>query len=486
MVAIVNKRPEQMGLAQLIDAFLAHKEEVVINRLNYIYKRLEARLHIVAGLIKAVSVMDDIIRIIRASKNKADAKVQIINAYDFSDAQAEAIVTLQLYRLSSTDINILEAEYKDLSKQKNEIFATLNNSELLKQLINKELSAINDEFKIERRSKIEAEIAEIELDKTDLITNEAVKISVSQHGYIKRVSLRSFNMSESDMPGLKENDHLIGSLEVQALDTLLLFLDNGSYVYLPVFEINEHRWNDLGSHISSYAKNTQGVNIVSVLVVSDFSSEAYITMVSKLGKVKITKLDQYEVVRYSSAISSMNLKDDTLVSAYVTYSDDDLILLTKFGFYNYYNNDEISVTNLRSQGIIGINLGKDDEVVSSFAINKDSSHVIVLNEKGGLKRIKLADLSKFKRTVKGEMIFKQTPTNPQFIRYGRAVVNDDIIVFYDDKSLSVNVVDIALMGIDQSFSRPLTLKNNWYLVSQIIRVLYKAPILVNEQTSLEI
>lgn len=486
MVAIVNKRPEQMGLAQLIDAFLAHKEEVVINRLNYIYKRLEARLHIVEGLIKAVSVMDEIIRLIRASKNKADAKVKIIEAFDFSDAQAEAIVTLQLYRLSSTDITTLESEYKKLSKEKNEIFATLNNADLLKQLINQELTAVNDEFKVERRSEIQAEIAEIELDKTDLITNEAVKISVSEHGYVKRVSLRSFNMSESDMPGLKDNDHLIGSLEVEILDTLLLFLDDGSYVYLPVFEINEHRWNDLGSHISSYARNTQGLNIVSAIVVSDFSSEAYITMVSESGRIKRTKLDQYEVTRYTSAINSMNLKADKLVSAFITYTDDNIMLLSKAGYYNYYHNSEINPTNLRSQGIIGLNLGKGDEVVAGFAVNDESSHIVVVNENGGLKRVRISDLSMFKRTVKGEMIFRQTPTNPQVIRYGRAVVNDDMLVFYDDKSLSVNVVDVALMGIEQSFSRPLALKSNWYLISQIIRALYKKPTLINEQTHLDI
>ena len=486
VVAIVNKRPEQMGLSQMIDAFIAHREEVVINRLTYIEARLKARLHILEGLIKAVDVMDEIISIIRASKNKAESKNAIIDAFNFSEAQAEAIVMLQLYRLSSTDINVLQDEYKKLSKEQNEINSILQSPALLNQLIIKELKEVQKEFGIARRSEIQDEVEEIELDKTDLITNELVKVSVSQQGYIKRVSLRSFNMSESDIPGLKDNDHLIGSLEVETLDTILLMLSDGTFVYLPVYEINEHRWNDLGSHISSYAKGAEALNVVGAFCVNDFSSAAWITSVTKSGKIKQTKLDQYEAVRYSNTINSMNVKDDEVISSFITYEEDNIYIQTREGYYMMYNNKEVSVTNLRTQGVIGLNLGKNDEVVCAFSISKDDQYIVVVNENGGVKRTKVDDLQTFKRNTKGERIFKQVVSNPQYVRYAKVLNVDETMVLVDDESQSIKAVDIAIMSKDQSFSRPLKLKANWYMISSIQRVLFKVEKNLNEQIHLEI
>lgn len=492
VVAIVNKRPEQMGLAQMIDAFIAHREEVVTNRLTYIKNRLTARLHILEGLIKAVDVMDEIITMIRSAKNKSESKLKIIEAFDFSELQAEAIVMLQLYKLSSTDMSILRDEYKEVSKELNEIITTLSSSILLTSLIVKELREVTEEFKVERRSQIEAEVAEIEIDKTDLITNETVRVSVSKQGYVKRVSLRSFNMSESDLPGLKDNDHLIGSLEVEMLDTLLLFLDDGSYIYLPVFELLEFRWNDLGSHISSYAKGSQGKTIVSAIIVNDFSSAAWITSVSAKGKIKRTKLDQYEAARYSSTIVNMNVKDDKVVKAFVTYQHDDVLLVTHSGFSNRYSIDEVAPTNLRTQGIIGMNVSANDKVVDAFAINSDDLYVGVVNEAGGLKRIHNQELNVSNRTTKGERIFKQTPSNPQAIKMARVINSNSQLVFVDDSSKTVAAVDIKIMSKEQSFSRSIDLKPDFYIIDFIQRVQYKQFVeevskkVSNEQISLEI
>ena len=494
MVAIVNKRPEQMGIAQLIDAYIAHREEVVFNRSKFIYNKLAARLHILDGLIKAVSVMDEIIKLIRASDNKAHAKERLIEVFDFSDLQAEAIVTLQLYRLTSTDVIVLKEEYKQLLAQKQEVESIMNSVVLLRSLVTKELKEINDEFSTKRKSEIQAEVEEIELDKADLITNEAVKLSVSRQGYIKRVSLRSFNMSESDMPGLKDNDQLIGSLEVEILDVLLLFLDNGEYIYLPLYEVEEHRWNDLGSHISSYAKGVAGAKVVSAIVVRDFDSAAWITLVTKSGKIKRTEISQYEVVRYGSTLVTMNIKDDEVVSAFVTYEDDDIFIQTKAGYMVKYPVSEINSTNLRSQGVIGISLGSagKDVVVAACALRDNHIGIVVISDRGGVKRVKLTDLLEFKRTVKGEMIFNQTVSNPQYVRYIRPVTLDDWIVFAGDKPLTINVPDITIMDKTQSFSRPLGLGKEWYLIDTIERVLFKElkpkdkPLLKSEQVSLDI
>lgn len=486
VVAIVNKRPEQMGLSQMIDAFIAHREEVVINRLTYIEARLKARLHILEGLIKAVDVMDEIIRIIRQSKNKAESKASIIEAFGFTEAQAEAIVMLQLYRLSSTDVNVLQDEYKKLKKEQNEITSILSSSTLLTQLIINELKDVQKDFGIERRSEIQEKVEEIELDKTDLITNEAVKVSVTQQGYIKRVSLRSFNMSESDIPGMKDNDHLIGSLEVETLDTLLLFLSDGSYVYLPVYEINEHRWNDLGSHISSYAKGSAGAKVVGAMVVNDFKSAAWITSVTKLGKIKQTRLDQHLAVRYTSTIASMNVKDDEVIASFVTYEDDNIVIQTRDGYYMMYDNKEINPTNLRTQGVIGLNLGKDDEVVAAYALSKDDQYVVLVNENAGVKRLKTSELQTFRRNTKGERIFKQTASNKQYVRYARVMDTDDNLVFVNDSSSTVSAVDITIMSKEQSFSRPLDVQKGWYIISRIERVLFKEEKNLGKQIHLDI
>ena len=486
VVAIVNKRPEQMGLSQMIDAYIAHREEVVVNRLTYIKNRLNARIHILEGLIKAVDVMDEIIKIIRSSKNKSESKQGIIDAFSFTDAQAEAIVTLQLYRLSSTDVNVLQDEYKRLSKELNEVSGILSSKPLLIQLIVKELQEVNDEFGNKRRSEIQDQVEEIELDKTDLITNEDVKVAVSRQGYIKRVSLRSFNMSESDMPGLKESDQLIGSLEVEILDTLLLFLSDGSYIYLPVYEIGEHRWNDLGSHISNYVKGTQGLSVVSAIITKDFDSAAWIVSVTKSGKIKKSKIDQYEALRYSSTIVNMNVKDDEVVSSFVAYEEDNIYIQTKEGFYMMYHNQEVSATNLRTQGIIALNLGKDDEVVSALAISSEDQYLTVINENSGMKRVKVSDLELFRRNTKGERIFKQTPSNPQSVKVVRKLDIDKNLVIVNETSESIPVTEISIMNKDQSFSRPLKVKKGWYVISEIERLLFKVEKRINEQIHLDI
>ncbi len=487
MVAIVNKRPEQMGLSQMIDAYIAHREEVVINRLTFIRDRLNARIHILEGLIKAVSVMDEIISIIRRSKNKGESKAAIIEAFGFSEAQAEAIVMLQLYRLSSTDVNVLQEEYKKLTMELNEITMTLSSPALLTQLIIKELNELNTEFGNDRKSEIQDEVEEIELDKTDLITNEAVKIAISKQGYLKRVSLRSFNMSESDLPGLKDNDELIGSLEVEILETLLVFLSDGSYVYLPIYEIGEYRWNDLGSHISSYVKGTQGCSVVGAVVVSDFASAAWITTVTKFGKIKKTKIDQYEAVRYSSTISNMNVKDDEVISAFVTYEEDTIFMQTKDGFYMHYDNREVGNTNLRTQGIIAMSLGKEDEIVSALSLNAEDQYLTIINDNSGLKRVKTSDLKLFNRNTKGERVFKQTPSNPQHVKTVRKLEVDNHLVLVEaGVSKTIPIVDITIMGLDQSFSRPMDVKKHWYIISSIERLLFMVEKNVNEQIHLDI
>ena len=202
MVSIVNKRPVQMGLIGMLDAFIAHREEVVLRRSRYLYNKMEERCHILEGLMKAVSIMDEVIAVIRQSKDKGDAKRNLMDSFQFSETQAEAIVTLRLYRLTSTDIVALREEFAQLVNEMEMLRTILESETVLKSVLIKELKEIKKEYADPRRSEIQEEVEEIVIDKTAMIPNERVMITVSRDGYVKRVSLRSYSASDNAMTGL--------------------------------------------------------------------------------------------------------------------------------------------------------------------------------------------------------------------------------------------------------------------------------------------
>jgi topoisomerase-4 subunit A len=249
-VTIIDKRPVQVGLLDLLDAFIDFRKETVRKRSQYEYDQMNERCHIIEGLMKAVSILDQVIDIIRHSKDKADSKANLMKEFGFDDPQAEAIVTLRLYRLSNTDITQLKAEFADLVNRMEEVKAILDNKNVLRSAIVKELKAIRDQYGDARRTKIEEEVEDIVIDRTQMIQNERVVTTISRDGYLKRVSLRSFTASEGTETGLKEGDQLIGAVECDTLDTLLLFTSKGNYAFLPVWQIGEGKWKDIGAHLN--------------------------------------------------------------------------------------------------------------------------------------------------------------------------------------------------------------------------------------------
>lgn len=472
MVSIVNKRPVQMGVLGMMDAFIAHREEVVLRRSKYLYDKMEQRCHILEGLMKAVSIMDEIIALIRQSKDKGDAKQQLMAAFLFSEPQAEAIVTLRLYRLTSTDIGALREEFAQMVNEMEMLKTILENEAVLRSVLVKELREVKQEYADPRRSEIQEEVEEIVIDKLSMITNERVMITASKDGYVKRVSLRSYTASDAAMTGIKESDILVGQLEVDTLDTLLLFTNRGNYAYLPVYQIEEAKWKDVGSHLNNYVKmESSDEKVINAIVVKNFSSYAWIVTVSRKGAVKKTPVNQWQVQRNNKLMSAMNLKkDDAMVKAYVCYDQDDLVMISKSGFVSRYPNDLVPSTSVKSQGVKAINLGKDDVLVTSCNINDERQSLLVLSDSGHMKRIKLNDLTMTTRPVKGEMLVKKLKSNPYQILDGRCIQPYDVLAFMDPELQTLQGKDIPLMTKEATFSSPLVLKAGWACVKGIEEV----------------
>ena len=467
VVAIVNKRPVQLGLLAMLDAYISFRQEVVLNRSKYQLSKIQSRCHILDGLIKAVSIMDDIIAIIRHSSDKGDAKKRLIETYDFSEQQAEAIVTLRLYRLTSTDVYQLKEEYAQLVNQMELLKAIINDGAILNQLLIKEFKDVKNNFVMKRLTEIQDDVEEIIIDKQSMIVNERVMLTVSRDGYVKRVSLRSFNASDTTLTGIKDSDELIGFIETDILDNLLLITSGGNYLYLPIYEIDDAKWRDVGSHLNSLA-NINGDKIVDAYTVKTLQTEAWILTLSSKGMIKRTLLNDLNTQRFNRTYNLMSLsKDDAVVSSTIVYKDEEVILATKSGYAVRYALDQIPITSLKAKGVKAINLTVNDTMIAMASINDRTDTLVIINDKAGLKRIKIKDFNNNNRPVKGDTLFTRKKSNPVFIRYLIATQTYDELTFVNDQVEKVISKDITMMSKDSTFSNPLSLKDNWYLLSGI-------------------
>lgn len=471
-VAIVKKRPVQMGLLALMDAFIDHREEVVLRRSRFQYNKMEYRCQILEGLMKAVSIMDEIIVLIRQSKDKADAKINLMNAFLFTEIQAEAIVTMRLYRLTSTDITQLREEFAQIVNDMEYLKTVIDNDKVLRSVIVNELKEVKTLFSNPRRSIIQEEIEEIVIDKLSMITNERVMVTASRDGYLKRVSLRSFSASgENSSTGLKETDCLIGTCEVDTLDTLLLFTNRGNYAYLPVYQIEDSRWKDVGTHINNYVKLESEEKLINVVAVKNFVTQAWIVSVSKNGQIKRSLMSEWLISRNNKTACAMNLKGkDEVVKTLVAYLDDEIILISKNGYTCRYSLDLVTSTATKSQGVKAMNLVSGDEIVDACLVQANKNAVLVMNDKAMMKRIKLADITVTNRAVKGEMIVKKVKSNPHEITSIQAVSAYDSIQICDPDLQVIQAKDVPFMNKDAGLSSVVVVKPEWYWIKGIEEV----------------
>ena len=466
-VAIVNHKPVLMSLTDALDAFIDHRREVVLNRSKYLLAKKKARLHIIEGLIKAISILDDVIALIRKSKDKKDAKEKLKEAFLFTEEQAEAIVTLRLYRLSSTDITILQEENKTLKKEISELNAIIKSKEVLDNVLISELKEVNELEQHPRKTVIEDEISEVVFDKMAMIANEACYISLSRDGYLKRFSERAFNANDNQIPSTKEGDALIGIKPCDTLDTLLIFTSKGNYAYLPVFKIDECKFKDMGKHISHYVKMEGMEKVVGAVVVKNFDTFAFIVTATKNGMIKKTSIPRMDVDRSSKALSCMKLKaNDELVSVTVCYEDDDLILITKDGYCNKYSSEIIADLAPKAQGVIGINV-KNDELVAVVADSHDSNELLLSTDKGGFKRIHKENLEFTSRNTKGYRVFRQIKSNPHSIVRATMISSyNSLYVNIDQELYELTASEIPFMDVEQSFSLPFNQIENYFFVKK--------------------
>lgn len=413
MVAIVNRRPMTLGIIPILDAYISHQKEVILNRTKYDLGVAKKRLEICQGLIKMVSILDEVIATIRASENKANAKENLIEKYGFTEVQAENIVMLQLYRLTNTDVLAVEEEVKNLTLIIRGLEAILSDEERLKSVMKEELRNIKKEYATPRKTEIKDEVTEIKIDTTSMLPKEDCIVVVTSDGYVKRVSMRSFTSNDEETT-VKDGDFVTGIYKVNTLDTILLFTDKGNYLYVPVHEIPDLKWKELGKHISNIIKIDPGENIIHSLPIYDFDKDEYITMVSKNGMIKRTKLDEFRVLRYSKPLTCMKLKEDDMLVSVSNSNKPEIFITTHLGYGLRFLINEVAPTGIKSAGIKAINI-KDDYVVSANMFDDTDEYISVITSKSTGKRVRLSEFETMNRARKGTLIIRDVKTNPYYI-----------------------------------------------------------------------
>lgn len=409
MIAIVNRRPKLLGILDIIDAHLDHYKKIILERTKFDLATAKKELHINEGLIKAISILDEVIRVIRGSKNKSDAKENLVKEFDFTIEQAEAIVTLQLYRLTNTDIVVLEEKVKNLNIIIAALTKILEDENELKKVMKDELRSMKKEYGTPRKTVINEEEAEIKIDEALMIPKEDVIVMVTHDGYIKRTSKRSYNSDEE--PTLKEGDYVIGLFEQNTKDTLLLFTNIGNYLYVPVHEIPDIKWKSLGKHISNIIKTSENEEVVSCIPVKSFKDNKNIILVSKNGMIKQTEISLFKVSRYSRPISCMKLKGNDLVVNAFLNDYNDIFISTYNGYSLWFDLEEVPTSGIKSSGVKAINL-KNDTVVSSFSFDNSLEYVTIFTDSDTGKRVHLSEFEKSSRARRGLLILKEVKSNP--------------------------------------------------------------------------
>ncbi|CAM5224017.1 DNA topoisomerase 4 subunit A OS=Ureibacillus acetophenoni OX=614649 GN=parC PE=3 SV=1 [Ureibacillus acetophenoni] len=430
MIAIHNRRPTMMTLPLMLDAYISHQKEVVTKRSEFDLQRAKDRLHIVDGLMKALSILDEVIKTIRASKDKRDAKDNLISQFAFTEVQAEAIVSLQLYRLTNTDITELRAEEEQLKKTIAELTEIINNEKKLNKVIKTELLEIKKKFSEPRRSNIEAEIEEIKITLDVLVPSEDVVVTVTKDGYIKRTSTRSHAASNGQDFAMKESDYLLFESTMNTQHHLLLFTNKGNYIYQPVHELPDIRWKELGQHISSIVPLEDSEEIIKVIGIEDIKQEnAFILTATKQGQIKRSLLSEYAVSRYSKTIKTMNIKsDDEMIHVSLITSEKELLLTSYLSYSIRFDIEELPVTGLKTGGVKGMNLKDNDHLVSINAIDPNKEQdLLVITQRGAVKRMSLSEIEVSSRAKRGVVILKELKANPHRIFDVIAVESDDVI-----------------------------------------------------------
>ncbi len=411
MIAIVNRRPKLVGILEILDAYIAHQIDVITRRSKFDLEHAKFRMHIVDGYLKAMSILDEVIACIRRSNNRLDAINNLVKEFEFTKEQATAIVDMKLYRLTNTDIVSLKEEKANLEKIIAFLTSVLSDNKVLFRQMKKELNEIKKEYGKERKTQIRDEVTEIKIDTTAMIPKEDVIVVVTKEGYVKRVSKKSYALSNNEETNIKENDYVIGLYELNTLDTILLFTDLGNYLYVPIHELPDLKWKDLGKHISNIISLKSEENIIECIPVINFENNDIVTIFTKDGMVKRTNIKEFKLQRYSKAVTCIKLKDDDKVVSVNNSKNSEILVSTHNGYGLWYSSNEVPVTGIKSSGVKSINL-KDDYVVSGTLFNSNDEYILVFTDKMTAKRIKIEEMEKSSRARRGLLLIREVKTNP--------------------------------------------------------------------------
>ncbi len=455
MVAIQDRTPKLLSLSEIIDAYIDHQKDVLIRQTTFDLHKAETRAHIVEGLIKAVSILDELIETIRASKNKQDAKKRIKEAYGFTEEQAEAIVMLQLYRLTNTDITSLENEAKELRDTIAHLTGILEDEKKLLSTIKKDLREIKKKYSTKRKSVIEDKIEDIEIELDVTVASEDVVVTLTDEGYIKRTSIRSYAASNGEEFGMKDDDHLLGLYEINTTDNVLIFTNKGRYISVPVHKLPEIRWKDSGQHISNVTDMEADEHVIHIEPIREITSDQYIVFFTKNGMIKRSMLNDYQSKRFSRPLIALNLReDDELVNVCITEGNSHVLITTNTGYGLKYEENDVNVVGQRAGGVISIQLKDDEYVVSGTAFDPEvKQSLLVVTQRGACKRMRLNELEPSTRANRGTLMLRELKGKPHRIR-GFFFTNETDVVcmqtengkMYTQRALDLPLSDLRSNG----------------------------------------
>ena len=435
MVAIVNRTPKTLGIIEILDAYVEFYKEVIIKRTTFELNTYNKEFNIVSGLMKAISILDDVIKVIRQSKNKSDAKENLVSTFDFNTEQAEAIVTLQLYRLTNTDIVVLKERAEQLKELINNCNEILNDENKLKNVMKSELKNVKKEYSTPRKTVIKDEVTEIKFDLKEMIPSENVVIVITNDGYVKKVPIKSYKAA-TDETTLKPGDYVKNIFEVNTRNHLLLFTTLGNYLFIPAYQINECKWKDLGKHINNIVMLSENEKIIDSFI---YDKDNYLVLTTKQGMIKKVIMSDYEVSRCSKPMTAIKLKNnDELVS--VKLDKKDTLIVTNNNYYLMFSTDEIPVVGAKASGVKAINLS-NDYVVSSNQVDETKEYLNIFTNFNTAKRVKINELNKFTRNKKGSQIIKKNKTK-------------------DYKTISAFITDSKSINVVKTDSDVIEIKNS--------------------------
>ena len=440
MVAIDNFTPRQVGIVPILSSYIAHRREVILARSRFDKEKAEKRLHIVEGLIRVISILDEVIALIRASENKADAKENLKVSYDFTEEQAEAIVTLQLYRLTNTDVVVLQEEEAELREKIAMLAAIIGDERTMYNLMKKELREVKKKFATPRLSSLEDTAKAIEIDKASLIAEEDTYVSVTKAGYIKRTSPRSFAASTLEEIGKRDDDRLIFVQSAKTTQHLLMFTSLGNVIYRPIHELADIRWKDIGEHLSQTITNFEtNEEILYVEVLDQFDDATTYFAVTRLGQIKRVERKEFTPWRTyrSKSVKYAKLKDDTdQIVAVAPIKLDDVVLVSQNGYALRFNIEEVPVVGAKAAGVKAMNLKEDDVLQSGFICNTSSFYL--LTQRGSLKRVSIEEILATSRAKRGLQVLRELKNKPHRVFLAGAVAEQGFVGDFFSTEVDVN------------------------------------------------